>query len=193
MTNKVFTIAERIEIHTARVNEYTREAEAFAKVGDEKRAQIAKLQEEADARIAEELAQCEASENGEEMKSDSCKRIAKAAGLVQAVALKALSISALAVGVALAFAVLFGSAFLFSELLECIELPGMVKGFVMVVYLLTIGLDLACWSSLQYMNIANRLNLFKGVGGLNSWEFGGALFIRPRSVIATLVNNIRTA
>lgn len=88
MTNQVFTIAEKIEIHTARVNEYTREAEAFAKVGDEKRAQncrrivenhraqIAKLQAEADARIAEELADVANDEQGDTMTAEDVELFA---------------------------------------------------------------------------------------------------------------------
>lgn len=39
MTNKVLTIAEKIEIHAARVNEYTREAEALAEREAEAEAQ----------------------------------------------------------------------------------------------------------------------------------------------------------
>lgn len=220
MTNQVFTIAEKIEMHTARVNEYTREAEAFAKVGDEKRAQncrrivenhraqIAKLQAEADARIAEELADVANDEQGETMTAEdvelfaaqvstpnafvsACKVLAvcarqmfaKVGAVVKAVALKVWQ----GVGIALTFAAtlcyFFAVAWSIGQIIDALGIGGTWSAFLVFVPLLfTVGLDIMTYCMMWTMKAAGYIFRIKCYRENNYPA-------RPVSIIGLMIKN----
>lgn len=235
MTNQIFTIAEKIEIHTARVNEYTREAEAFAKVGDEKRAQncrrivenhraqIAKLQAEADARITEELADVANDEQGDTMTAEdvelfaaqvstpnafvsACKVLAvrarqmfaKVAHGAKVATSKAVALAAVVLCLAVGIGAMVGSMYVCGQVGEACEasgvvLPAALRIVLSVAFLFTFVLDFSCWAELQIMRIFEKCHAFAGFGGIYYRGEENGVFVRPFSVIGRLVHEMRTA